>query len=150
MAGKKKPGRVVQHKKARQRRFVSAFLETANVSRACKIAKIGRQTHYDWLSSDPEYAVAFREAEEHAADILEEEARRRAVEGVEEPTGWYQGSPGGYVRRYSDTLLIFLLKGARPEKYADRQVHSGDPERPIQQEMTIRFVRPNDALGSGS
>lgn len=25
--------------------------------------------------------------------------------------------------RYSDTLLIFLLKGARPEKYKDRQSH---------------------------
>jgi hypothetical protein len=55
-----------------------------------------------------------------AADALEAEAIRRAFEGQEEPTGWYKGQPGGYVRRYSDTLLIFLLKGAKPEKYADR------------------------------
>ena len=27
---------------------------------------------------------------------------------------------GGYVRECSDTLLIFLLKGLRPEKYRDR------------------------------
>ena len=51
-----------------------------------------------------------------AADILEDEVDRRAVEGVEKPVGWHKGKPGGYVREYSDTLLIFLLKGDRPEK----------------------------------
>ncbi len=51
---------------------------------------------------------------------LESEANRRAVEGVEKPVGWHRGQPGGYVRDYSDTLLIFLLKGLRPEKYQER------------------------------
>ena len=50
---------------------------------------------------------------------------RRAVEGVEEPAGWYKGEPGGMVRRYSDTLLIFKLKGELPQKYADRVQLSG-------------------------
>ena len=52
--------------------------------------------------------------------MLEREARRRAVEGVEEPVGFYKGEPSAYVRKYSDTLLIFLMKGARPDKYRDR------------------------------
>ncbi len=39
---------------------------------------------------------------------------------MEEPAGWYEGEPGGYVRRYSDTLLIFKLKGELPHKYAER------------------------------
>lgn len=47
-----------------------------------------------------------------AADLLEAEVHRRAVEGWVEPTGWYKGVPGGYVRRFSDVLLIFKLKGA--------------------------------------
>lgn len=34
--------------------------------------------------------------------------------------GWHKGQPGGYVREYSDVLLIFLLKGLKPEKYRDR------------------------------
>ena len=42
------------------------------------------------------------------------------MEGVEEPTGWYKGEPGGFIRRYSDTLLIFLLKGLKPEVYRER------------------------------
>src|SRR5258708_1551551 len=65
------------------------------------------------------YAAAFADAHEEACDSLEQEARRRATEGVDEPV-FYQGKECGTVRRYSDTLLIFLLKGALPSKYKDR------------------------------
>ena len=51
---------------------------------------------------------------------MEGEARRRAVDGVEEPVGWYQGKPGGLVRKYSDRLLVLLLKAWIPERYKDR------------------------------
>jgi hypothetical protein len=64
--------------------------------------------------------AAVREAEEATADKIEREAYRRAVLGVEKPTGWYQGKPGGVIREYSDTMAIFLLKGLRPEKYKER------------------------------
>ena len=57
--------------------------------------------------------------------------RRRAVEGVEEPVGWYKGEAGGVVRKYSDTLLIFLLKGRKPEMYRERYEHSGPGGRPV-------------------
>ena len=55
-----------------------------------------------------------------AGDALEGEAWRRAVEGVEEPVGWYKGESGGVVRRYSDTLLIVLMRGLMPERYGNR------------------------------
>ena len=55
-----------------------------------------------------------------AADSLEAEAIRRATEGTLKPTGWHKGEPGGYTREYSDILLIFLLKGMKPEKYQER------------------------------
>ncbi len=61
-----------------------------------------------------------KQAEECAADLLESEAFRRAVHGVQKPTGWYRGVAGGYVTEYSDILAIFLLKGLRPEQYAER------------------------------
>jgi len=76
--------------------------------------------HYRWLEADLEYASAVESVKEGAVDRLEQEAYRRAVEGVREPTGWYKGMPGGYIQKYSDTLAIFLLKGLRPDKYADR------------------------------
>ena len=91
---------------------------------ACEAAEVGRSSHYRWRS-DPEYREAFELAEEDAADVLEAEARRRAVEGVEKPVGWYKGEPGGSVREYSDVLLIFLLKGLRPERYRDRVEFKG-------------------------
>ncbi len=87
---------------------------------ACEVAKVGRSSHYRWLEKDPEYREAFELAKEGAADILEAEAYRRAVEGVEKPVGWYKGKPGGTVRLYSDVLLMFLLKALRPEKYRER------------------------------
>ena len=87
---------------------------------ACEVAKVGRSSHYRWLEKDPEYRAAFDLAKEDATDVLEAEAHRRAVEGVEEQVGWYRGVAGGTVRRYSDVLLIFLLKSLRPERYRER------------------------------
>ncbi len=103
-----------------QRAFLVAFLETGNVRRACKVAKVGRSSHYRWLKQHKAYREAFNVAKQCAADLLESEAYRRAVEGVEEPVGWYKGKAGGVVRKYSDVLLMFLLKGLRPETYRER------------------------------
>ncbi len=103
-----------------QRAFLAAFRETGNVRLTCEVAGVGRNSHYRWLEKDSEYREAFELAKEDAADILEAEAYRRAVEGVEKPVGWYKGKPGGTVREYSDILLIFLLKALRPEKYRER------------------------------
>jgi len=113
---------MTQHKKNRgsgkRAAFLAAYATTGNISRAAEIAEISRKSHYRWLE-DESYVSAFDDAHEQACDSLEQEARRRAAEGVEEPV-FYQGKEVGTVRRYSDTLLIFLLKGAMPEKYKDR------------------------------
>lgn len=106
--------------------FLDAYRQTGNVTAACEHAGVGRRTTYDWLASDADYAEQFDDAHDEAADRLEGEARRRATRGVEEPV-YYQGAEVGTIRRYSDTLLIFLIKGARPEKYRDRHqvTHDG-------------------------
>ena len=44
---------------------------------------------------------------------------RRAHSGFDEPV-FYKGIETGTVRKYSDTLTIFLLKGFKPDKYKDR------------------------------
>lgn len=90
----------------KKRVFLAAFAMTGNVSRAAHQATIDRRTHTNWLQQDGVYAEAFAHAKEHAADYLEEVARGRAV-------------------KISDTLLIFLLKGLRPEIYRERFEHSG-------------------------
>ncbi len=50
--------------------------------------------------------------------VLNAEAFRRALEGVEEPVFW-QGHELGWIRKSSDTLLIFTTKGAMPERYRE-------------------------------
>ena len=109
------------HDTARLKRlFLKEYSQCGNITLAAEVVGIVRRTHYRWIEEDPDYYAAFKSATEEATDRLEAEARRRAVDGVEVPTGWYKGEPGAYVRRYSDVLLIFLLKGAAPEKYRER------------------------------
>ena len=84
--------------------------------KAAQRAGIDRGTHYDWLK-DPEYKAQFEAAQLQAADMLEDEAIRRAYHGVEKPIT--VAGKREIIREYSDTLLIFLLKGARPQKYRD-------------------------------
>lgn len=89
------------------------------MSRSCEQARLSRVAVYDWRAADPQFASEWDEAVEFGTEELEEEARRRAYEGVDEPV-FYQGTECGTVRKYSDTLLIFLLKGRRPDKYRER------------------------------
>ena len=99
--------------------FLNELAETGNVLATAKMLNLSRRDLYRVRKEDPDFHAAWEEAMDQAADHLEAEARRRAVEGWEEPV-FYQGIETGLVRKYSDTLLIFLLKGARPEKYRDR------------------------------
>ncbi len=64
---------------SKQRAFLAAFRETGNVRLACEVAKVGRSSHYRWLGMHPEYREAFELAKLQAADVLEDEAHRRAV-----------------------------------------------------------------------
>lgn len=133
----------------KKRAFLAAYAECGNVTRAAEIAGVSRRSHVDWMK-DESYAEAFRAAEEHAADRLEQEARRRAIEGVDEPI-FYKGERCGVVRKYSDTLLIFLLKGARPEKYREnvRQEISGPDGEPLTIQIDGGFQVPGAAKVPG-
>lgn len=120
--------------------FLGALAESGNVTVATSEAGVSRMTAYNAKRNDPEFKQAWAEALSSAADLMEAEARRRAVDGVNEPVV-YQGqlcgqwvnaegetvneqTPGAKlipitIRKYSDTLLIFLMKAARPKKYRD-------------------------------
>jgi len=103
----------------KQQAFLAAYRELGNVTHAARAAEVARRNHPIWMQQ-PEYAEAFEDAREEACDHLEGEARRRAVTGTEEPV-FYNGQVCGTIRKYSDTLLIFLLKAANPEKFNDRR-----------------------------
>lgn len=112
--------------------FLDSYRVLGNISRACRDAGIGRSSFYRWTEHDAAFSAAFRVAGEEAVEALEAEARRRAVEGVVRESGVYhQGTliATEVETKYSDTLLIFLLKGLRPEKYRERTdvTISGEP-----------------------
>ena len=90
-----------------------------NVTKALDQSTYCRTAFYEWKKEDPEFAKRVDDAIEKGVDALESEAVRRARDGVDEPV-YYQGSKCGVVRKYSDTLLIFLLKGKRPDTYRER------------------------------
>lgn len=115
---------------ARKRVWLAAFEEAGTVTKGCKDSGIPRSTVYVWRQHDEAFALAWADIEEATTEAMEREAYRRAVEGVSEPLV----SAGKLVtntQKFSDTLLIFMLKARRPEKYRDnvKIEHTGSVEQ---------------------
>ena len=119
--------------------FLAAYAELGNVTAAAKAAGCSRESHYLWMKEDKDYPDRFSAAHAEACDALESEARRRAVKGTRKPV-FHKGVRCGTVREYSDTLLIFLMKGAMPEKYRERLEHSGPGGGAIPHEHTHQAI----------
>ena len=101
--------------------FLTSLVEHAgNVTRACEDSKINRTSVYMRRSTDDEFERRFQAAKMKGVDVLEDEAVRRAFEGVDEPVGFYLGVSQEVKTNYSDALIQFLLKANRPEKYKER------------------------------
>ena len=126
----------------RKAAFCAALAETGIVARACKAVEISRQTAYEWRDEDENFAKNWDRALQIGITALEDEAHRRAFEGGDEPV-FYQGEEVGSVRKYSDTLAIFLLKAHRPERYREnsRMELTGADGGPIQLSDTDRAAR---------
>jgi hypothetical protein len=103
-----------------QEAFLKALRIYGNVSKAAASAKVSRKFVYTQRESDEAFAQEWAAALDQSADYMEAEAWRRAVKGTKKPV-YQNGKLVGGVQEYSDTLLIFLLKGARPEKYRERR-----------------------------
>lgn len=127
----KKPEAVVGEKKAprervfrftrsaKQNEFLNALAKTGTVKGATALSGVSRASHYRWLEDDA-YQVGLSRARQMAADLLEDEAWRRAVEGDERPIYNKHGEKISSVRYYSDRLLEKLLAANLPEKYKER------------------------------
>ncbi len=123
---------------ANARAFLAAFRLTGDITRAAAAAKIDRSLHYQWKRSSPSYAEAFKRACDEFGDDLEAEAIRQAKEGILTPV-FYQGAPCGAVRVFSPGLLMFLMRGFKPEKYGAKTELTGAGGGPV--EITVKFVR---------
>lgn len=89
------------------------------ISRAAQVAGVTYGTVLGWRHDDPEFARRFDEAVIEGNGRLEDEAVRRAVEGVDRPVFGRVGQVG-VVTEYSDRLLEFLMRG-RIDKFKERR-----------------------------
>ena len=124
--------------------FCAVLAETCQVGKAAAAVGISRYTAYQWRKNDPDFAARWDDALKAGLLVLEDEMHRRAIDGVAEPvlhqgqvtylTEYYTDEEGNQqrrvrvdehgqpipmtVRKYSDTLAIFLAKAHDP-KYRD-------------------------------
>lgn len=71
------------------------------------------------MREDPTYPARFKAAEAEVARMLEDEAVRRAHDGIRKAV-YYKGKVVGHEIEYSDGVLLALLKANNPEKYRER------------------------------
>ena len=113
----------------KQRTFLLAFVESyGQVARSAAIAKVDRTTPHKWLAADdPAYMDAWSAASDLMVERMEQEVRRRAMEGNRRYRFTTKGEPimdprtneQYYDDVPSDLLAIFYLKAAKPDKYRD-------------------------------
>lgn len=86
------------------------------VNASADACKLSRSVLYQHKRKSKKFRDAWESAVDDATEsVLIEEATRRAVKGVEKPMQ-HQGKPTGHsITEYSDSLLMFLIKGRRPE-----------------------------------
>lgn len=123
--------------------FLAALADCGVLTYAAEAAGVDRGTVWRRREADPDFAAQCELAIEMAADKLEQEARRRAIEGVEEPV--YQGGQLiGTKTVYSDQLLALLLKGRRKKVFADRTELTGANGGPVKAAIVIATGVPTD------
>lgn len=131
----------------KQARFFAKYRKSGNIKFSCAYAGISRQTFYDWREHDEAFKAQLADAEPDVDDTLDEAAYERGVEGVpsyvvsnghlvyeelpvigedgqqvvENGRPVYRRGKPIVERKYSDTLLVTLLKARMPEKYKDKQ-----------------------------
>ena len=86
-----------------------------------------RRTIMKWSDNDEEFAQRWNDAVEEGIDRLEQEAIRRARDGVKRPV-FYMGQVVGNIQEYSDSLLKFLLEAKRPAVYRARNINVMPPD----------------------
>lgn len=78
--------------------FIKSMGEWGNVTFACKQVRVARAIAYEHKVAFPNFSQMWDDAKEEATDLLELEARKRALKS-------------------SDMLMMFMLNAERPDKF---------------------------------
>ena len=129
-------------------KFLCALLECGTIYHAAGLSEVDRAAVYRTMRAEPEFKAAVEEAREIGKepyrDMLTEEAHRRAT-GIQEPV-FYRGEIVATIRKYSDNLLMFLLKREDPS-YRDSYRAPEDDSGQVSIREVLAAIRPelNDA-----
>lgn len=165
--------------------FLQEYARCGVIAKAARASGVSSSAVRLLRASNADFAAAFDQAGEDAVDALDSEARRRALDGVEEPVVyqgaltpvWERDANGDVVmreiegpddpvlgiptrqwvsvqarnedgslkwltvRKFSDALLMFQLKGLRRKLYGDKQEITGENGGPIMMDATTRAAR---------
>lgn len=91
--------------------FLRALTQTGVVASACRAVGVSTATVYNLRQTDDGFRTLWEQALEDATDVMEAEARRRAIDGVEEPIvhkgmftpAWEYDANGQIVMDFVDT-----------------------------------------------
>lgn len=120
--------------------FLENLRQGMSIAKAAVEAGTARRTVCDKRLADEEFAKAWEDAYNEGTDRLEDEAMRRARDGVQKPV-FQGGQLVGHVQEYSDTLATLMLAGRRPEKYKKQSVELSGPDGgPVQATLAVEFV----------
>jgi len=89
-------------------KFINYLQESGNITTSASLAKIGKGTVYYFKENDETFRMEWETAMERWSDRMEGEAFALIGEQFKEKD--YKSNPA---------LLIFLLKGAKPNKYQE-------------------------------
>ncbi len=131
-------GQTLQYKR---RKFLEHYLKFCVVGKAAEAVGVARSTVYAWLEQSAEFKQLFESTKISIVEKLEQEAIRRAYIGIERGV-YYQGERVALEREFSDTLLIFLLKGAAPAKYRERHELTGSDGGPVEHVWHVVYDQP--------
>jgi len=85
----------------KKKAFIECLTQKYSVYHSCRAVGIGRSTAYQWRKDDKQFASDWEAALDDAVDALESSLYERAIKS-------------------DTTAAIFLLKGAKPDKYRER------------------------------
>lgn len=131
MVNKKQKGHTEAFKRnlaQKKRNFLEAFRKCGQVGKAAESIGVLRGVIWTWRQEDQKFATAFDDADSHIGIIAQDEAVRRAIQGVEEPV-FFEGRQVATKRVYSDYLMEKVLKAhnRRYKHNSDLGVESDQP-----------------------
>jgi hypothetical protein len=102
--------------------FLDVIAHGGTATKAARAVGLARSRAFELRNEDPAFAEQWEAAWAEGTETMEDEGHRRATEGVTREKGVYHRGAlvaTEVVTEYSDTLLIFMLKGRKPETYRD-------------------------------